>query len=108
MLLLGTQRIIDALPCAIMRHPLRTNRKDDHLPDIYARLGEILADILDGDDVELRPDTTAADVEGWDSLNNIRFMSEIESVFGVRFTTSELTGLDNVGALVKILEARAR
>ncbi len=41
-----------------------------------------------------------------DSLNNIRLMAEIESEFGLKFRTAEITGLDNVGELVANIEAR--
>ena len=77
------------------------------MSDIYAQLTEIMIEIFNDDDITLTPETTAADVENWDSLNNIRLMAQIESEFGMRFTTSELTGLKNVGELVAILQARS-
>lgn len=77
------------------------------MTDIYAQLSEMITDIFGIDDVQLHPETTAADVENWDSLNNIRLMAEVESEFGMRFTTAELTGLKNVGELVAILAARS-
>ena len=77
------------------------------MSDIYAQLTEIMIDIFNDDDIAVTPDTTAADIENWDSLNNIRLMAQIESEFGMRFTTSELTGLKNVGELVAILQARS-
>ena len=77
------------------------------MSDIYAQLTEIMIDIFNDDDIAVTPETTAADIENWDSLNNIRLMAQIESEFGMRFTTSELTGLKNVGELVAILQARS-
>ena len=75
--------------------------------DIYAQLTEIMIDIFNDDDLTVTPETTAACIENWDSLNNIRLMAQIESEFSMRFTTSELTGLKNVGELVAILRARS-
>ncbi|MDH7974957.1 acyl carrier protein [Sphingomonas sp. AR_OL41] len=75
--------------------------------NFYIRISEIMSDIFEVDDIQLAPDTTAADVEGWDSLNNIRLMAGIEAEFGIRFKTAELTGLKNVGALVAILQERS-
>ena len=72
------------------------------MSDIYAQLTEIMIEIFNDDDITLTSETTAADVENWDSLNNIRLMAQIESEFGMRFTTSELTGLKNVGELVAL------
>ena len=77
------------------------------MSDIYAQLTEIMIEIFNDDDITLTPETTAADVENWDSLNNIRLMAQIESEFEMRFTTFELTGLKNVGELVAILQARS-
>ena len=77
------------------------------MSDIYAQLTEIMIEIFNDDNITLTPETTAADVENWDSLNNIRLMAQIESEFEMRFTTFELTGLKNVGELVAILQARS-
>lgn len=77
------------------------------MSDIYGRLTEIMIDIFNDDDIAVTAQTTAGDIENWDSLNNIRLMAQIESEFGMRFTTSELTGLKNVGELVAILQARS-
>ena len=77
------------------------------MSDIYAQLTEIMIEIFNDDDIAVTPETTAADIENWDSLNNIRLMAQIESEFEMRFTTFELTGLKNVGELVAILQARS-
>jgi acyl carrier protein len=77
------------------------------MPDIYSRLNEIMCDVFGLDQFDATAKTTAADVEGWDSLNNIRLMAEVEQQFGLKLKTSELTGLKNVGDLVTIIQARA-
>lgn len=77
------------------------------MSEIYQRLSEIFLDIFDLDDIALSPKTTAADVEGWDSLNNIRLMATVELAFRIKFTTAEMTGLKNVGDLVNVIEARS-
>ena len=67
----------------------------------------IVRDELDRDDVVLGPETTAKDVDGWDSLTNIRIMVAIERRFRVRFSVMEVTEIPNIGELVKVVEARA-
>jgi acyl carrier protein len=51
--------------------------------------------------------TTARDVPGWDSLNHVVLLLEFEEQFGVTLTTEETTTLPNVGALYRLLVARA-
>lgn len=70
-------------------------------------LQEIIRDLFDDDDIVINAETTAADIEGWDSLNNVKLMVRIEKKFGVRFKTGEVVGLKNVGELLKLIEARA-
>lgn len=68
--------------------------------EIWARLTSLLSEVLGADSLELTPDTTAADVEGWDSVTHVEILVAIEQAFGVRFRTGELSGLRNVGELV--------
>ena len=49
---------------------------------------------------------TADDVDGWDSLSNIRFIMSVEKKFGVKFSASEVGKLKNVGELAELIEAR--
>jgi acyl carrier protein len=54
----------------------------------------------------LRDDLTARDVPGWDSLNHVTLMIEIEREFGLRFTSAEIGALANVGALKALIESK--
>ena len=49
---------------------------------------------------------TAADIEEWDSLSNIRFVVAIEKEFGFRFSNSEIADLENVGQMVDLIAAK--
>ena len=50
--------------------------------------------------------TTAADVEGWDSLMHVTLMVNVEKAFGVKFTTSEVGELKDVGELADLVDQR--
>jgi len=67
----------------------------------------IIRDLFDNETVVIDDNTTAADVKGWDSLNNIKLMVHIERKFGFRFKTGEIAGMKNVGELIKIVQQRA-
>jgi acyl carrier protein len=73
---------------------------------IYARLTEIFEEVFDQDEIIVTPELSAKDVEGWDSLNHIRLMLTIEKAFKIKFSTSEVGKLENVGELVALIEAR--
>jgi acyl carrier protein len=75
---------------------------------IYARLGEILQDVFDDDSIEVTPELSAQDVDGWDSLAHIRLILTVERAFKTKFTTSEIGKLKNVGDLAALIETRTR
>lgn len=70
------------------------------------QLTDIVRDVFDDDDVEVTEKTTARDVEGWDSLNHIRFMVTVEKQFNVRFTSREVESLKNVGDLLRAINSK--
>ena len=71
--------------------------------EILAKINEIAKDVFDNDEVELTEQTTAADVEEWDSLSHLSLISDIEREFGIRFTLSEISGSKNVGEFIDAL-----
>jgi acyl carrier protein len=75
-------------------------------PQIYARLTEIFTNVFDDDSIELTPELAAKDVDGWDSLAHIRLILTIEKAFKIKFTTTEIGKLENVGELVALIKAR--
>ena len=62
-----------------------------------------MEDVFDVDDLEYSDSLSAADIEEWDSLSNIRFMVAVEKEFGIRFSNSEIEGLQNVGEMVALI-----
>jgi acyl carrier protein len=75
-------------------------------PQIYARLTEIFEDVFDEDSMNITPELSAKDVDGWDSLTHIRLILTIEKAFKIKFSTSEIGKLQNVGDLVTLIQAR--
>jgi acyl carrier protein len=75
-------------------------------PQIYARLTEVFHDVFDDDSIHVTPELSAKDVDGWDSLTHIRLILTVEKKFKVKFTTSEIGRLENVGSLVTLIKAK--
>jgi acyl carrier protein len=73
---------------------------------ILARLTDLFREIFDDDRLQLTPDTAAADVPGWDSMNHITIVVEAERRFGVKFRTGEIEDLRNVGEFIALIEQK--
>ncbi len=72
---------------------------------VFEKLNEVFIDILDLDEVSLNDETTADDIEEWDSLSHIQLVVAVEKTFGVKFTSREIMKWSNVGEMVdSILE----
>jgi acyl carrier protein len=76
--------------------------------DILQQLQTVFRDGFDDDDLVLTPQTTAADVPGWDSLRHVVLMVAVEQRFGVRFSVQELPELNNIGDLVRLIAAKQK
>ena len=73
---------------------------------ILQPLNEIFCEVFDDDDIELTPEMTADDVDGWDSLSHVNLIVTIETRFKIRFTQKELLTFKNVGDLMKSIESK--
>lgn len=68
--------------------------------EILAKVQEIFQDVLDNDEIELTFETTADDVDEWDSLSHIQLIVAIEKAFKVKFTSKEIMSWANVGEML--------
>ena len=68
--------------------------------EIYEELNEIFMDVLDLDEVELTDETSADDIDEWDSLSHIQLIVAIEKAFKIKFTSKEIMSWKNVGEMV--------
>ena len=72
--------------------------------EIYERLNEVFRDVFDDEEIEVNDDTTAADIEGWDSLMHITLMDAVEEEFDIRFDMKTVVKMKNVGEMVDAIE----
>jgi acyl carrier protein len=76
------------------------------MTDTHSRLTDIFRDLFDDDDIVIARATTAADIQGWDSLMHIRLILNAEQTFGLKMTAADATALKNVGQLIDLIDAR--
>jgi acyl carrier protein len=74
--------------------------------EILQQLTGIFRSVLDDDDLVLRPETTAADIPAWDSMNHITIVVEAERRFGIKVRTAEIERLRNVGDFMTLIAAK--
>ncbi len=71
-----------------------------------SKLTDVFRTVFNISDLELNRDMTAKDVPGWDSFNHINLVISIEEEFVTRFTTDEISALQNVGHMMDLLDSK--
>lgn len=74
--------------------------------DILNKVTIIFKDVLDDEDLILKTEYTANDVEDWDSLTHIMLVVAIEKHFSLNFTSSEIRNWENVGEMCLAIEGK--
>ena len=69
-------------------------------------LTEVFRQVFEDPDIELAPETTADDVDGWDSLSHMNLIMAVENRLNVRFKPKEVLSFRNVGDLARSIESK--
>jgi acyl carrier protein len=86
--------------------PAGAAKGEPSMSDVLSRLNQVFQDVFDDEELTIDRGTTAKDVEGWDSLMHVTLLVNVEKAFRVRFTSSEVASLKNVGELVDLIAFR--
>lgn len=73
---------------------------------INANLTDIFKDVFDDNSIVLTRETTAADIEDWDSLAQITLLVAIEKEFKINLSLHEVKMLRNVGDMLDIIQLK--
>jgi len=74
--------------------------------DVLIQIQDIFKLVLKKVDVALTEHSTFGDVAGWDSLNHMIIMSEIEKHFKIKFNFREVLKLKNIGDVCNAVLAK--
>ena len=93
-------------------YPLRANTMRHNLEelamtDTLSRLQTLFDDIF-FEETNLTPETSAADVEEWDSLMHVTIVVAIEKAFDIEFATGEVEEAKNVGELCSLIDRKSK
>jgi acyl carrier protein len=75
--------------------------------DRLERLNQVFQDVFDDDELQVTRQTTAKDVEGWDSLMHVTLVVNVEKAFKVKFSSTEVASLQTVGDLLDLINTRS-
>lgn len=70
---------------------------------IFEKLNKIFQDLFDDESLHIDENTTAADIEDWDSLVHIHLLIDVENEFGIKFSMNEASSLKNVGMMADVI-----
>lgn len=70
---------------------------------LLAEINEIFRDAFMDDELVILEETSAADVEDWDSLMQITLITTIENKYGIEFTLDDSLAMKNVGDMMDLI-----
>ena len=73
---------------------------------LLQELNKIFIDVFDDDTIRLTEQTTADDIDDWDSLEQINLIIAIEKKYHVKFNMQEISELSNVGEMIDYIERK--
>lgn len=75
--------------------------------EVLNSLTTILKDTFDEQNLNINLETSAEDIDEWDSLSHIELISNIEKHYKVRFALGELQDLKNIGDMVELIKEKS-
>ncbi len=75
--------------------------------EVMAKLTEVFRDVFDDNRIVIHDNTTADDIDDWDSLEHINLVEAVENEFGMKFKMQEVSGMKNVGEMAEIVRSRS-
>jgi len=79
----------------------------DRRAEIRGQLNLVFREVFDDEEIEIFDEMTADDIEEWDSLMHIALVVAVEKEFDMRLNAAEIGELENVGAMITLIEHRA-
>ena len=71
--------------------------------EVFDKINEVFRDVFEDDDITVTDETTADDIEDWDSLEHINLINAIEQEFGIKFSMGQIVSMKNVGEMADII-----
>jgi len=76
--------------------------------EILHAVQDVFREVFSDDALVIKPETTAADIDEWDSFNHMNLIVTIEKKFRIKFSLSELQKLATVGDMLSLVEKKTK
>lgn len=76
--------------------------------DTKDRLEQVFRNVFEDDEIEISNETTAEDIDAWDSLTHVQLIVAVEKEFSLKFSTVEVMKLKNVGDFIALIEKKLK
>ena len=76
--------------------------------ELLTKVTSIFRETFDNDSLVISENMSASDIDEWDSLTHIGLIVSHEIEFGVKFSISEVSELENIGGFIELLESKIR
>ena len=73
---------------------------------VLSELNRIFQQVFGDDSLDITRETTANDVEDWDSLTHMDLIVSIEGELKIKFALGDLLRLENVGDLLDLINSK--
>ncbi|MCI9462638.1 MAG: acyl carrier protein [Lachnospiraceae bacterium] len=74
--------------------------------EVLEKINEVFRNIFEKENLVISEDTSADDIEGWDSLQHVKILVMLEQEFHVEFDIDEIISMDNIGDMVRIIKGK--
>ena len=71
--------------------------------EVFERLNKVFQDVFDDDTIEVHDETTADDIDEWDSFEHINLVVAVEDEFSFKIPMGKVVTMKNVGEMVDII-----
>ena len=71
--------------------------------DVYERLNGVFQEVFDDETITVSDQTTAEDIEDWDSFEHINLIVGVEEEFSFKIPMGKAVNMKNVGEMVDII-----
>ena len=74
--------------------------------EILQKIQEAFAEVLDDDKIKISPETSPANLEGWDSFAHIQIVLALEKSLKIKFQSKEVFGWQNAGDIANSISEK--
>jgi acyl carrier protein len=76
------------------------------MSDLQEQVQDVFRGVFGDSSLVISRETTAKDVDGWDSMMHVTLLIAVEKRFHIRFAVAEMGNLTNVGELIDLVESK--